>query len=74
MKRPDILVRTARIGARHYRADRDQPALVAGMRGQARRTALATLEARCETQRRNKSSSYSPSQHVLALAAMMAEG
>lgn len=76
LSRPRILVRTAEIGARHYRRERDLPGAVPGLLNQPVRTIIPRLidaEARCEEARRAHSAAYRPGRHVQVLAALLAE-
>ncbi len=76
LSRPKILVHTARIGARHYRRERDLPAAVPGLLNQPVRTIVPRLidvEARCEEERLAHSAAYRPGKHVQVLAALLAE-
>ena len=73
--RPKMLIRTARIGARSYRRERD---LTAAIPSRPKSTSmilslLRTAEQDCETQRRNRSPAYKPAHHVQVLAALIAE-
>ena len=76
LSRPKILVHTARIGARHYRRERDLPGAVPGLLNQPVPTIVPRLievEARCEEARRAHSAAYRPGRHVQVLAALLAE-
>ncbi|MEL6999282.1 MAG: DUF6477 family protein [Pseudomonadota bacterium] len=76
MSRPNILVRTAKIGARFYRRDRDLPGAIPGLLSQPANTIVPRLiaaEERCELERRAKSAGYRPGKHVQVLAALLAE-
>ena len=76
LSRPKILVRTARIGARHYRRERDLPGAVPGLLNQPVRTIIPRLvdtEERCEEERLAHSAAYRPGKHVQVLAALLAE-
>lgn len=76
MSRPRILVKTAKIGARYYRRDRDLPGAVPGLLGQSADRIVPRLmevEAICEEARRTRSASYRPGKHVQVLAALLAE-
>ena len=76
MSRPKLLVRTAKIGARFYRRDRDLPGAVPGLLSQPEPNIVPRLlevEEKCETERRAKSSAYRPGRHVQVLAALLAE-
>ena len=78
--RPKLLVDTARIGARHYRRDRDLSGALPGvdLRGLARSgeyllAQLGEAEWSCEMLRREGSPAYRPGRHVQALSALIAE-
>lgn len=76
MSRPRILVKTAKIAARHYRRTRDLPGAVPGLLAQSVEKILPRLveaEAVCETERRAHSAAYRPGRHVQILAALLAE-
>lgn len=76
MRRPCILVKTARHCARRYRRQRDLPGAVPGLLAQpedAILPRLARAEARCEQERRTRAAGYRPSRHVQILAALLAE-
>lgn len=76
LSRPKILVHTARIGARHYRRERDLPGAVPGLLNQPVRTIIPRLidaEARCEEARLAHSAAYRPGKHVQVMAALLAE-
>lgn len=76
MSRPNILVRTAKIGARFYRRDRDLPGAVPGLLSQPASKIIPRLiaaEEKCEMERRAKSAAYRPGRHVQVLAALLAE-
>ena len=76
MSRPKLLVHTARIGAKHYRRERDLPGAIPGLLAQENPQILPRLaeaEAQCERDRRAKSAAYRPGRHVQILAALLAE-
>ena len=76
MRRPRILVRTARMGARQYRRRRDLPGAVPGLLARPAGEIVQRLveaEARCEDDRRHRSPGYRPARHVQILAALLAE-
>lgn len=76
MGRPKILVTTARWGARRYDRRRDLPGAVPGLIAQPEGNILPRLEAaeaRCESERRERSSAYRPARHVQILSALLAE-
>lgn len=76
MERPLLLVKTARIGARHYRRDRDLPGAIAGLLNRPPDEIiprLARAEAQCEDDRRAGAAAYRPGRHVQILAALLAE-
>jgi len=78
--RPKLLLDTARIGARHYRRDRDLRGAIPGL--DSRRLALSgghllarltDAEWSCEMLRREGSPAYRPGHHVQVLSALIAE-
>ncbi|MDH3666774.1 MAG: DUF6477 family protein [Paracoccaceae bacterium] len=74
--RPKSLIRTARIGARLYRRERDLAAALPGRVVQAASAIIAQLqfaEQQCESLRRGRSPAYKPARHVQVLAALLAE-
>lgn len=76
MSRPSILVRTAKIGARFYRRDRDLPGAVPGLLSQPEPSivpCLLEVDEKCERERRERSCAYRPGKHVQVLAALLAE-
>ena len=76
MSRPRLLIKTARIGARFYRRERDLPGAIPGLLSQPTGQIVPRLteaEARCEEERLLKSASYRPGRHVQILSALLAE-
>lgn len=76
MSRPKILIKTAHIGARQYRRQRDLPGAVPGLLARPSGEILPRLvevEAQCEIERREKSAAYRPGRHVQVLSALLAE-
>ena len=76
MERPALLVRTAYIGAKHFRRGRDMPS-DAYKDAKARKVSLLCAlqdgEAKQEERRRAGDSSYSPATHVRYLTALIVE-
>ena len=76
IRRPRILVTSARLSARRYDHQPDLPTAALGPPPQSAVKILAGLieaEARWEDERCAKSARYRPSKHVEALAAVIAE-
>ena len=76
MSRPRLLIKTARIGARIYRRERDLLGAVPGLlTGSPARIlpSLIAAEQKCESDRRAKSAAYRPARHVQILSALLAE-
>lgn len=76
MSRPKILIKTARIGAAHYRRERDLPGAIPGLMSKPVDKILPDLieaEQQCENDRRNRSAGYRPGRHVQILSALLAE-
>ena len=74
--RPDVLIETARIGARLYQRRRDLAAALPGQAGGSGAQIVARLaeaERDCEELRRLRSPAYRPATHVQVLAALLAE-
>lgn len=69
--RPRILVDTARIGARHYRPERDDVGELRGIPADQRKATLTRLETNLEAARRERSANYSPAKHVSVMAALL---
>lgn len=76
MLRPQLLVRTAKIGARLYIRQRDLPGAVPGLLAQPEHRILPQLieaELKNERERRSKMASYRPARHLQILSALLAE-
>lgn len=78
LRRPRILARAARAGARLYKRERDlaavAPRLSISMRtDQALVSELAAAEAACEADRKNGAATYSTQRHISLLSALLAE-
>ncbi|MGB0508107.1 MAG: DUF6477 family protein [Pikeienuella sp.] len=78
LKRPRILARAARAGARIYKRERDlasvAPRLTIATRSdKALVSELAAEEAACEADRKNGAATYSTQRHVSLLSALLAE-
>lgn len=76
MLRPALMVRAARIAARHYQRRRDLPAAVPGLMTEAERALIGRLareEAVLEARRRSGAAGYRPARHLQVLAAFLAE-
>jgi len=82
--RPKLLIKTARIGARLYRRERDLAPALPGLAATAADKAadkaeskivarLTEAERRCEEMRRGRSPAYQPARHVQILSALIAE-
>lgn len=76
LRRPRLLIRTARIGAREYRRDRHLQRLLGYgtlPRPGAALMRLMDLESGIDRQRRERDAGYSVPRHVDVLIAMMGE-
>ena len=74
IRRPKLLVRAARMGLLHYKADRDMPRLVrAHTKAVERVKSLIAEEQRLEDGRQTGDSTYSIQSHVGILTALIAE-
>ncbi|MCL4187289.1 MAG: hypothetical protein KJZ85_06740 [Rhodobacteraceae bacterium] len=76
LRRPRLLVRTARFALDDYRRQRDLPRLLplAGVTAPARAVGLLlAAEAACEAMRAAGSATYSAARHIELLTALMAE-
>lgn len=74
IRRPKLLVRAARMGLLHYRAERDMPALIKAKTKAAERVqTLIAEEQRLEEGRQAGDSTYSIQSHVGILIALIAE-
>ena len=76
LRRPQLLVRAARIGIQDYNRDRDLRRLTGQSRTPSPVTAITTLletEGALETTRKSGDASYSVMHHVDVLIALMAE-
>lgn len=76
LRRPALLLRTARFALRGYRRERDLPRILgAAAPVEAARTLdlLQWREAQFETRRRDRAGGYLPSAHVAVMAALLAE-
>ena len=73
--RPKLLIKTAQIGARLYRRERDLAGALPGLPNDARHivTRLSEAERNCEELRRGRSPTYQPARHVQILSALIAE-
>lgn len=79
VKRPGLLARAGKAGARLYDRRRDLPRVAPKLAAQGTRAAamlkeLAEAEASCEAERRPGAATYSIERHVSLLAALFAEG
>ena len=77
LRRPRLLARAAREGARMYRRERDLPGALPGATGPRRGTDIVSrllgIEAQIEADRRAGAAGYSPARHVQVLSALVAE-
>jgi hypothetical protein len=76
LRRPALLLRTARIALRFYRRERDLPRILGPAPPAEPPEALALLqlrEAAIDLCRRHRTGGYLPSAHVAVLAALLAE-
>ena len=76
LRRPNLLIRAARIGVESYRRERDLRRLLRTGRippAQAGLQNLLTLEEELETNRQAGDSTYSITRHVEVLTALIAE-
>lgn len=76
MRRPRLLVRAARIGARFYRTQADNLRLLAklGLEGKAQAfDELYRMEAQMEARRKAGDGRYSATRHVELLTALLAQ-
>ncbi|MEM9146005.1 MAG: DUF6477 family protein [Pseudomonadota bacterium] len=76
LSRPGLLARTAHLGARLYRRERDLPGAIPGLLARPEAQILPRLaqaEARCEDERRRRAPEYRPGRHVQILSALLAE-
>ncbi len=77
LKRPRILARAARAGARLYERERDLQRILPGLIGRRRPVEivnrLSEAEAACEHSRRAREATYSIERHVQLLTALVAE-
>lgn len=77
LRRPRLLARAAREGARMYRRDRDLRASLPGMTGPRKGVDIVSrllgVEAQIEAERVSGAYSYSPMRHVGVLSALVAE-
>lgn len=76
LHRPGRLARAARRVARCYRRERDLPGAAPGLLSRPNAQIvprLAEMEARCEEARLARAGHYRAGQHVLLLAALLAE-
>ncbi|WP_371055473.1 MULTISPECIES: DUF6477 family protein [unclassified Rhodosalinus] len=76
LRRPALLVRTARIGAAEYRREAHLPRVLgygALPRSAEAALRLFTLEGELEAARRDARADYSPARHVEVLIALMGE-
>lgn len=76
MSRPNIAIRTAVIGARFYRRNRDLPLAVPGLQSCPKEVIVERLtqeEQKWERRRLNNSPRYNPTKHILTMAALFAE-
>ena len=74
--RPRMLVKTAKIGARLYRRQRDLPGAIPGLLAQPEHRIIPRLieaELKCERERRAASPGYRPARHLQILSALLAE-
>ena len=76
LRRPRLLIRAARIGARDYRRDAHLPRAL-GEAPPAQRSAalqrLVQIEAELDARRKARDAGYSVVRHVAVLAALLAE-
>ena len=77
VKRPRILARAARAGARLYERERDLRRILPGLVGKLRPgeivSRLTAEEEACEEARRRRAATYSVERHVQLLTALVAE-
>jgi hypothetical protein len=76
MRRPELLIRAARIGARAYSRQTHLTRLIGIMPAPSSGAVLMQLielEAEANDDRKNKQAGYSPARHVDILIAMMGE-
>lgn len=74
IRRPRLLSRAARAGARLYQRERDLARLLPQLFGKkAVLPAIRAAEAACEQERRDGAAGYSVARHVSLLAALVAE-
>lgn len=77
LRRPRLLARAAREGAKMYRRERDLAGALPGMTGPRRGgdivSRLLGIEAQIDRDRRDGAAGYSPQRHVQILSALVAE-